>query len=174
MAGGAVEATAMLCALLCPGTFSNVFARDAAVATTRVAGPTSIPALSAAARDILGWIEGTAFVTGTGRALKPWTFDLTSTRIVVSPLTLELADGTDAGRGSSAAGMSLSPFANSREGKGGEDAKMEQIWSSAMGPFGDPYTCNSVDVASVLRQDSDRLRDDDICTRTAFSYGDFP
>jgi len=73
-------------ARLCPGTLANVFAIDSLVALGRdLMVGTSIPARNAAARDILGLIEGTAFVDGTGRALNAAVFDFTSTLIVPPP-----------------------------------------------------------------------------------------
>ena len=67
-------------ARLCPGTFSKVRAMDSRDAGARRVEGSSTPARSAAARVVLGWIEGTNVVGGTALALKPWVLDLTSTR----------------------------------------------------------------------------------------------
>lgn len=69
--GGAVLATAIVSARLCPGTFANVFASCSFVGGARglFSFSRDIPARSAAARDMRGTMSGSRRLAGTGRAL---------------------------------------------------------------------------------------------------------
>ena len=87
--GGAVDATGMASARLCPGTFKKVSARRSLVTGTRLGESMTIPARRAAALDMRGTMSGWTCVEGRGRALKR-TFPLKLFRSVV-PVAFDAA-----------------------------------------------------------------------------------
>lgn len=150
--GGAVLATVMVSERLCPGTFANVFARRSLVGGARSAFSTGRPARRADARDMRGTIVGVAIVAGTGRALNsdlpfgvlsPAREGLVTEEPLPLPLDVVLrsADSTDDETERSEPAGKLSPTSGSSVvGNGGDDAKMAEIWISAVGPSGEPIT----------------------------------
>jgi len=153
--GAAVDATAMLSARLCPGTFANVFASRSLESGARgveVVLSITTPARRAAARVVRGWISGLICVEGIALARK-WGLPFVLSRPLLPPPTVEGLVALEGAYPSSDVVLRkaeryeedtsdrMEPYLSSGSsdvGNGGEDAKREAIWISAVCGSGEP------------------------------------
>ena len=146
--GGAVEATTIVSARLCPGTLANVFAKASLLRGRR--GPegfcsTGTPARREAAFVVRGAISGFMCVEGMGLALNDGRDRLVPPTVdgfVVVDCgypTSEDADSRSALKTEEPTER-MEPSGRSVMGKGGEEANNEAIWTSAVSLSGEPMT----------------------------------
>lgn len=140
--GAAVDATLIVSERLCPGTFANVSARRSFVGGARFFSSIGMPARSAAALDMRGTMSGAAWVTGRARALNP-DFPVPFT----DPPACDDAAYSDPPAPLDSSVPAGTPFSSrpprsgsSVVGKGGEEANMDWIWTSAVCASGEPMT----------------------------------
>ena len=140
--GGAVDATTIVPVRLCPGTLAKVFAKASLLSGRR--GPegfcsTGTPARREAAFVVRGTMSGLMCVEGRGLALNEGR-DRLESPTVDGFVAVDWADSRSARRTEELTDRMEPLSGRSETGKGGEEAKREAIWISAVSLSGEPMS----------------------------------